>query len=299
MSQIQLKLPSEAITLLKKVQKKHNISLEELQKEVITKYQTIKFFQADTTKSQEEKLIFCTKTVKGAYDNLIAYNPYDVVPTGIGPILVTKAGIKRANIHVWTRENDNVDAIRSISATDKQVDELRQIQLFNFYKEVKLGRYSSGDFSTDYRSVFQNPTPVNMQPLLIFEKLKIKRIKIVDVLSNIAKKEGKYDKTTDCRIIRGIIINHGKGTKVTDSGTEKEWAYYDIYDASFDEDFTDPDGVVVKTILRVWVHPMWMIYEKDNQIDFIGPITVYNKGVSMAAYTLLPVYTPSGNIEEA
>jgi len=211
---------------------------------------------------------------------------------------VTKAGTKRSEIHVWTREKNDTDALRAITITDKRVDEVGQIQLFNFYKNVMLGRFSSGSFSADHRSIFQNPTPINLQALQIFEKLKINRIKIVDVLSNVCKKEGKYDKTTDCRIIRGIIINHGKGTKVTDSGTEKEWAYYDIYDASVDEDFTDPDGVVVKSILRVWVHPMWMIYEKDNQIDFVGPISVYNKGVSMSAYTLLPVYIPSGKIEE-
>ena len=295
----QIELPSEAIDLLKKIQEKHTIGLDELQKIVTTKYNTTRFFQTDTSKTLKEKLIFCTKTVKGYYDNLIPYNPFDVVPTGIAPIRVTKAGIKRSEIHVWTREKNNTDALHTVTVTDKKVDELKQIQLFNFYKGVELGRFSSGNFSSDHRSIFQNPQPLNMQPLQVYEKLDIKRCKIADVLSNVCKKEGKYDKTTDCRIIRGIIINHGKGIKVTDSGTEKEWAYYDIYDASLDDDFTDPDGVVVKTILRIWIHPMWMIYEKDNQMDFIGPISVYNKGVSMAAYTLLPVYTPSGNIEEA
>jgi len=292
----QIQLPPDAITLLKKVQQKHNISLEELQKEVIQKYTTTKFFQADKTKSLNEKLLFCTKTVKGAYDNLIPYNPHNVIPTGIAPIRVTKAGTKRSEIHVWTKEK-NKDVLRTVTVTDRQVDELNQIQLFNLYKDVKLGKFSSGDFSSDHRSIFQNPQLVNIPPLQIFERLNIKRIKMAEVLSNVAEKQGNFDRTTDCRIIRGIIINHGKGTKITDSGTPRDWAYYDIYDASFDEDFTDPDGVVVKTILRVWVHPMWMIYEKDNQIDFIGPITVWNKGVSMSAYTLLPVYTPSGRIE--
>lgn len=298
----QIQLPPEAINLLKKVQEKHNISLESLQREVAEKYTSNKFFQSDKTKSLNEKLIFCTKTVKGQYDNLIPYNPYDVVPTGIAPLRVTKAGVKRSAIHIWTREKNNVDKLRNISVTDKQVNNfnqfLNQIRLFNFYKDVKLGKYASGDFSSDHRTIFQNQKPVNLTPLQIFEKLNIKRCKIADVLSNVAKKQGRFDDTTDCRIIRGIIINHGKGKKVTDSGVEREWAYYDIYDASLDDDFTDPDGVVVKTILRVWVHPMWMVYEKDNQIDFMGPITVWNKGVSMAAHTLLPAYTPSGKIEE-
>lgn len=139
---------------------------------------------------------------------------------------------------------------------------------------------------------------VNMQPLQIFDKLNIKRCKISEALSNLAKEQNKYTITTDCRIIRGIIIKHGKGIKENDSGVKREWAYYDIFDNSLDEDITDPDGITVNPIFRVWIHPIWMVYDDDNQIDFIGPITSYKKGVSMNGYTLIPAYTPSGIIKE-
>lgn len=296
--QTQAQLPQEAIKLLEQIREKHQIGLEELQNEVLKKYNTSRFFQTDTTKSLEEKLIFCAKTVKGEYFNLIPYNPYNVVPTGIGPLRVTKAGTKRGEIHVWTKEKNTLDVLRSVSIIDSDLDKLLQIQLFNYYKDVKLGKFSSGDFSADHRTVFQNPTLVNMQPLQIFEKLNIKRCKISEVFSNLAKEQNKFTVSTDCRIIRGIIIKHAKGVKETDSGVKREWAYYDIFDNSLDEDITDPDGTVVSPIFRVWVHPMWMIYDDDNQIDFIGPIASYNKGVSMSGYTLIPAYTPSGTIKD-
>lgn len=298
MSQQEIQLPPEAITLLKKIQQKHEITLEALKREVIQKYNSKKFFHDDKTRTLEQKLFFCTKTVKGYYDNLIPYKDYSVVPTGIAPIRVYKSGTKSSEIHVWTREKNNTNTLRAIRVTDEQVEKLNQIQIFKVYKDIKLGRFSSGDFSADHRTIFQNPGIVNIAPLEIYKKLNIKRCKIAELLSNVAKKEGKYDKTTDCRIVRGIIIKHGKGSKVTDSGTIKDWAYYDIFDASLDEDIVDPDGVVLKTILHVWVHPMWMTYERDNEIDFIGPISNWDKNISMNAYTLLPVYTPSGKITE-
>lgn len=294
---IQTQLPQEAIKLLEEIRQKHQISLEELTKEVLQKYNTSKFFQSDQTKSLEEKLIFVTKTIKGEYFNLIPYQPFNIVPTGIGPVRVTKSGVKRGDIHVWTKEKQS-DVLRSVSMTDSDLDKLIQIQLFNYYKDVKLGKYSSGDFSADHRTVFQNPTMINMQPLQIFEKLGIKRCKISESLSNLAKEQNKFTVSTDMRIIRGIIIRHAKGVKETESGVKREWAYYDIFDNSLDEDITDPDGTVVSPIFRVWVHPLWMIYDDDNQIDFVGPITSYNKGVSMNGYTLLPAYTPSGKIKE-
>jgi len=292
----QFQLPQEAIKLLEEIRQKHQISLEELQKEVIQKYNASKFFQSDQTKSLEEKLVFVAKTIKGDYFNLIPYNPYNVVPTGFGPVRVTKAGTKRGDIHVWTKEKDK-DVLRSISITDSDLEKLNQIQLNNFYKEVKLGKFSSGDFSADHRTQFQNPSAINMSSLQIFEKLGIKRCKISEALSNIAKEENKFTVSTDMRIIRGIIIKHAKGVKKTDAGVDKEWAYYDIFDNSLESEITDPDGTVVNPIFRVWVHPLWMIYENDNQIDFVGPITSYNKGVSMNGYTLIPTYTPTGKIE--
>lgn len=295
----ELQLPPEAITLLKKIQEKHNINLKTLEREVIKKYQSNAFFQSDTTKTLQEKLLFCTKTIKGHYDNLIPYNPYDIVPTGIGPIkLINNGSDLRSEIHVWTKEKDK-SILRSVSVTGiNEVARLNQIQFFNYYEQVKLGRFSSGDFSMDHRSEFLDPKPLKLTPLQIFERVGITRCKIKDVLDNISKESGGYPVTTDCRIIRGIIIGHNKGVKTSDAGVKKNWAYYDIYDASLDEDFTDPEGTVVKTILRVFVHPMLMIYEKDNQMDFVGSLQVYNKGVTMQGYTILPAYTPSGKIEE-
>lgn len=292
----QTQLPQEAIDLLEKIRKKHNIPLETLKNEVITKFTSNPFFQSDKTKNYEQQLVYCASTIKGAYDHLIPYNPFDVVITGIGPIQVTKAGVARADVHVWTREK-NIDYLRSIGFTEENVEKLNTLQLFNLYRNVQLGKFSSGDFSSDHRSIFENPSPVALTPIQIYEKLKIKRCKISEVLSNLAREEGKFTKTTDVRIVRGIIIGRGSGEKVTDSGTKKPWAYYDIHDSSLDEDLIDPDGVTVRPIMRVWVNPMWMIYEKDNQIDFVGPITSFNKSVSMNGYCLIPVYTPTGQIE--
>ena len=64
-------LPPEAIKLLKKIQEKHKkIDLKTLKMEVLEKYCLHRFFYDDKSRSQKEKLFFCTKTVKGLYDNL-------------------------------------------------------------------------------------------------------------------------------------------------------------------------------------------------------------------------------------
>jgi hypothetical protein len=61
-----------------------------------------------------------------------------------------------------------------------------------------------------------------------------------------------------------------------------------------------PDGSkIAKRSFTVWVNPIWIIYDKDNTIDFVGTISTNptSKEVSMTASLLIPVHVPYGGIK--
>lgn len=276
----------EDMVLLNEIREQHTtVTMEELGQEVMEYYNRESIKKAFPNDPQA-RLSHCVKMVNGDYRILVPYNPYTVIPIGIGPVRNTKSG-KRGEIHVWIQNKQGQDELRSISLSDRNTDKVKQVQMFNVYNNVKLGQFQSGDFSGDHRSNFRDPQPLGMEPLSVFDRLNINRCKIKDVMSNTAKKSGNWTVSTDYRIIRGVVLDHNKGV----SAKGNHWAYYKVTDYSFKDDIVTPDGTVVNPVFSIWVNPLWLVYEKGSEIDFIGPIEARNQQVSMTGYCLLPVHS--------
>lgn len=268
--------------------------------------------QDTTFKDTDSKLDYCSKIIKSRYFARQPLEGFDVIVMGIGRVFTTRSGTKRGEIYVMVEEERNKQkksALRAVVFQGKETEMIPDIQTECFYPKVKLGKFKTGDFIADDRTRFVSPVKVNVPMLKLLDELKVRRCTVSTSIDNIVCKEktstGTYPDRTDWRIIRGIITDYRKGQ--TKDGYE--WGVYTIFDDSLEEEYVSPDGSrTVKPAFTVWVNPLWVVYEKGNEIDFVGTIDVSSGSpsnpkpkpwqIQMTASLLLPVRTSFGEIDE-
>jgi hypothetical protein len=300
MEQQQISLPEATANRLQVLSKFSGVSYEDLVKELYLEYNKVSI-QTDTSlRTPEEKLDYCSKVMNTRYTNRIPFKPYNVITVGIGRVFNTNSGGRRGEMYIVVDDNGK-SVLRSVGLTGKDADIIKNVNTMCMYKDVLLGKYKDGNFSGDDRTVFKNPEKLEINPLSILDELKINRCTIATSIDNCSIEEkssdGKYyAKKTDWRIMQGMIVSYKKGVK-----EGQEWGVYTIADDSMKDDVViSVDGSkIAKRSFTVWVNPVWIIYEKDNTIDFVGTISVNpnSKEVSMTASLLIPVHTPYGGIK--
>ena len=305
MSQLpQLTLPPTAQERLAGVAQFYKVDISDLYKETLEIFNS-DFMQNDNTfKTVEDKLDYCTKVIKSRYVARPPLIEVDVIVIGLGRVFNTRTGTKRGEIYVMVQEEQKdktlKSVLRSVVFQGSDTDKILNIQTCCAYK-VKLGKFKTGDFIADDRSRFENPVKLDVPILQILDALQIHRCTVATSVDNLAKEEktstGTYMIRTDCRVIRGMIADYRKGQ----SKEGQEWGVYTIFDDSLQEEYISPDGKkIVKPAFTVWVNPLWVMYEKGNEVDFVGPLSVNpdTKEVSMTAFLLIPVRTSFGGIKE-
>jgi hypothetical protein len=296
----QISLPESAVNRLQTLSKFSGVSYEELVKELYVEYNKVSI-QTDTSlPTPEEKLDYCSKVMNTRYTNRIPFKLYNIITMGIGRVFNTSSGGKRGEIYVVIDDNGK-SVLRSVGFSGKDTDMIKNINTMCMYNNVLLGKYKDGSFSGDDRTAFKDPIKLEVSPISILEELKVNRCTIATSIDNCSIEEkstdGKYyAKKTDWKIMRGMIANYKKGVK-----EGQEWGVYTISDDSMKEDqVINTEGTkIAKRSFTVWVNPVWIIYDKDNTIDFVGTISTNpnTKEVSMTASLLIPVHVPYGGIK--
>jgi len=288
-------MPPELQERIIAIQTKHKVSQEEVMSELQKLYMG-KFIQNDETlPTAEAKLAFSVRVLESKFDRYVKFDPYNVITTGIGKCIKLKNGSQRQDVFVAVQEDNNL-VNRSITFKGSNLEHLKNVQTLYGFNNVKLGKFPSGEFQGDERTLFENPQNIAMSPVQLLDQLKVKRCTIAQTIHNLAKVDktssGEYVRRTDWRVIKGMISNHYKGI----SKKGQELANYTITDGSLDDDFTSPEGVTIKKQFTVWCNPLLVTWEKNNEIDLCGPISIYDNNVQMEAYLVLPVHTPFGAI---
>lgn len=272
---------------------KHKTPLNEIMDELTKLYNTT-FIQCD--KSLPTPLLkfdYCIKVLTGKLEREIKYEGFDVIVVGIGSVRITKTGKKRGDLCIAIPEKDGLK-LRNVSWIGEMAEQINNIQPMKGYQGVKLGRFSSGDFQADDRTTFGSPLDIGMTPMELLTELKINRCTIAESIHNLARKDNNgYYRKTDWVVIQGMIYNNNRGTYKSGNG---EYALYTVMDQSLDSDFTTPEGITVPKKFTVSVNPVLMIYGRDNEVAFCGPLSVYKNNVQMEAYYIDPIHVPFGTI---
>lgn len=294
--------------------------MEKLIEETYSKFNTDFIQKYTALATPEAKLDHCTKVIKSSYISRPPLKPVDITVIGIGRVGNTRSGGKRGEVYVAVeeeqRDKSKISVLRPIAFTGKDCDKIEQLQPPSpdsvlIYPQVHLGKFRDGSFIADDRTTIPEPIKVDM-PIMDFlqNELHIKRCTIAEAAENLAKLDstatGEYVSKTDLRIIRGMIGSHQKSQ---DTGDGQAWGGYTITDDSLDEDQISIDGEkLTKQAFPIWVNPYWVVYERGNEVDFVGTISL-SKGsaakpkerpyqVSMSAVLLVPSNLAFGGIKE-
>jgi hypothetical protein len=295
-----ISIPEPTMNRLQVLSKFSGVSYEELVKELYVEFNKTSI-QTDTSlKTPEEKLDYCSKVMNTRYTNRIPFKPFNLITLGIGRVFNTNSGGRRGEMYIVVDESGK-SVLRSVGFSGKDVDVIKNVSTMCMYTDVLLGKYKDGNFSGDDRTAFKNGTKLEVSPVSILSELGVNRCTIATSIDNCSIEEkssdGKYyAKKTDWKIIQGMIVSYKKGVK-----EGQEWGVYTIADDSMKDDVViSPDGSkLAKRSFTIWVNPVWIIYEKDNTVDFVGTISTNpnTKEVSMTASLLIPVHVPYGGIK--
>ena len=289
-------LPDFVLQKFNMIRNKTQLTLEE----ILEEYKTIffdPFVQQDPQfKSDYDRHLYSVRVLIGRLLFRPPVKEYDVIPIGIRGKRVTKSGTVMSIIYALVKFPEGTKLTRIIMR-NSQADDYKNITLFSLYK-VKLGMLQGGDLIADFRTKWENPQLVPLDPYKVLEKLNVKRITIAEAPQNPSKvtSSGFVDEL-DWRVIRGIIIRKNQG--VRPDGTE--WGVYTIIDETVEaEEVITEDGRYIMPGFSVWVDPVLMDYDVESECDFVGTVRQTKSGdYVMDCFLILPVHAkPAGGGSE-
>lgn len=239
----------------------------------------------------EERLTHASRILWTRYVGRPRVQEYDIVPLGYLAPRSTKSGDKMSSLFGLVKDGGE-SSLRRVAFFGEQAEKVSDITPFVRYK-VKLGKFKDGkDMSADNRSVFENPSMLNLKPLEVFERLNVKKITISQAKDNPSLKDSSgYVDKTDWRLIRAIVSNKNSGQR-EDGG---HYYSYTILDDTASTETVTQDGRVLRPGFTVWVDEKQHNYQPDDECDFIGTVEVSKKGqITLNAVAILPVHVRGG-----
>ena len=282
------KLPEYVKQRFYQIQQRTGLAIDDILKE----YEEIffdEFVQTDPQfKTDNDRHLYSIRVLVGRLIFRPPVREYEVVPIGLRGKRITKTGMAMSVIYGLVKDK-GATALRRIVLRNSNADDYKNITLFAKYK-VKLGTLQGGDLIADFRTRWENPKLIPVEPAKILEKLGIKRITIAEVPNNLSRITSTgYVDELDWRIIRGFILRRNTGQR--EDGTQ--WGVYTIFDDTVqaEEQITE-DGKYIMPGFSVWLDPVLMDYDVESECDFVGTVRATKDGSSyvMDCYLVLPVY---------
>lgn len=216
---------------------------------------------------------------------------YDVIPIGMGGLRQTKIGEMSTLFALVRSGPGSPTTLKRIVFLGDSARESRSITLFAKYR-VKLGTFSSGDLRADSRSIFEDPTPINLDKRELLKYLSIKIIPISEAEKHLSRTDSSgYTDPLDWKAIKGIIIRVFKGNRP--DGTP--YGVYTVVDESVGtEPKVSADGKVLTPGFTVWIAPELMEYDTESECIFVGTIQKREgKEPFMNCYMVIPLFVRS------
>jgi hypothetical protein len=221
--------------------------------------------------------------------------PTTIVPIGVDSIKNNKTtGFPQTSLFVL----DTRGKLRRISMTGDICFKTKQINFFNMYKDVKLSEFKdSSDFGADDRAKFENPAPVDINPVDIIDQLKIERVPISDAHNHLSKvgSDG-YANKNDWKCIHGFV-GYSKQTSY-EEGDYGEWGKIIVSSGEEEKTAVNAAGEIVNAGFNCWTSPTLQNYPKDSECYFLGPIVEGKRKtkdgreeitIAMNCYCIIPI----------
>lgn len=261
------------------------------QEEILKEYENIffdEFVQKDPQfRNDHERHLYSIRVLLGRLLFRPPVKEYEVIPIGIRGKRITKNGTAMSVIYGLVKTSQGVE-LKRIVLRNGNADDYKNIVLFARYK-VKLSMLSGGDLIADFRTKWENPQVISVDPYKILERLGVKRITIAEAPQYPSRISSTgYVDELDWRIIRGLIIRRNQG--VRPDGTE--WGVYTIIDETVNaEEIITEDGRYIMPGFTVWVDPILMEYDVESECDFVGTVRQQKSGDwVMDGFLILPVH---------
>jgi hypothetical protein len=252
------------------------------------------FIQKDPQfQNDDERHKFAVATLWTRFVGRAPLFDVSVIPVGVTPKRLSKAGKLYASLFVLVKDKSGVLQLKRVSFNGDNTSQLSEITNFNGYV-AKLGKFKgTEDYIADSRTKWENPHPLpaERKPADLLKNLQaIKRIPLDKVSSYPSARDAQgYANTLDWRVVRAMVWRKQSG--VAKNGTE--WAQYVIGDDTTGrEDKVGKDGKVIPAGLTVWCDKSVNTYNVEDECDFYGTIDISKKdsSISMNAYLVLPVH---------
>lgn len=285
----EVEIPKYVMSKLERLAKALNVDIETLKQEYLKLFYSDRIQNNPSLRDDEEKHAYAIRVFWIKHVAKPPSKEYVVIPFGFIETRISKStGVPISRIYVMVYDESKRLNKAVIICRGLQADLWKDLELFMIYR-VKLFGGSNGVYIATSETRFDDPRPLNMDPLDFLRKyVGVKLFKLKDVYKNLSKRQGQYIDEFDLKAIDGIVVRMASGKRP--DGTN--WAFYIVSDDSVGpEEEVDEEGRIIPTQLTVWVPSSLAKYAEDSELILYGTVQLNKDNMPfMNGIGLIPVH---------